>query len=84
MFLSIGHLFDSTAQKDMPVTFLITTAKYEKVRKRTTCQLSHLGPNSCPFHMYYLEFKILSKRKLTKSAAASAFGEKKLHVLFSV
>ena len=75
MFLSICRLFDSTVQKDMPVTILITTAKCEKVRKRTTCQLIHLGLNSCPFHMY-LELKILSKRKLPKSTAASAFGEK--------
>ena len=70
MFLSTCHLFDSTVQKDMPVTILITTAKYGKVRKQTTCQLSYLGLNSSPFHMY-LEFKILCKRKLPKSTAAN-------------
>ena len=61
---------DSTVQKDMPVTILITTVKYEKVQKWTTCQLSHLGLNTSPFHMY-LEFKILSKRKLPKLTAAN-------------
>ena len=54
----------------MPVTILITTVKYEKVHNWTTCQLYHLGLNSSPFHRY-LEFKILSKRKLPKLTAAN-------------
>ena len=37
----------------MPVTILITTAEYKKVRKRTI----HLGLNYSQFHMY-LEFKV--------------------------
>ena len=56
----------------MPVTVLITTAKYEKVIEQTTCRLSHLGLNSSPFHLY-LEFKIHSKRKLPKSTAENIF-----------
>ena len=70
MFLSLHCLFDSTVQKDMPVTILITTEKYEKVNEWTTYQLSHLGLESDAFHLY-LEFKIHRKRKFPKSTAAN-------------
>ena len=45
-FLLICRLFDSTVQKDMPVTILITTGKYKKVSEQTNCRLSHLRLNS--------------------------------------